>query len=154
MGLTLCVGVRYMTAPSTLPTDAIKKTPHSMRVKMCAQVKADFQTWCSTKGFGIGGMTRALTTAIRRRDELRIYGEFSFPQREEETTLAIDICPDLFEKFDRWCFDQAVSKSSVIRGWIDHREQIAPYIQPRTDSLGAELEQAQKVLQEVERIYG
>lgn len=123
-----------------------------MRVKMCAETKELFKGWCEQKGFGTGGMKRAIVIAIQRRTELRQYAEFSFARREGEAVLAVDINPDLFRDFERWCEYEAVSMSSVIRGWIDHRDQIAPYIVPRTDSLEAELHKAHEVIKEAERI--
>ncbi len=143
-----------MTVTPLANTEVFRKAPHPMRVKMCPQVKADFKDWCAKKGFGTGGMTQAITIAMRRRSEVRRYAEFSFAHREAETTLAIDVDPDLFREFESWCSEQAVSISSVIRGWIDHRDAIAPYIQPRTDSLEAELHRAQQVFKEAERILG
>lgn len=143
-----------MAATSAANTEAFKKTPHQMRIKMCPKVKGDFRDWCAKKGFGTGGMTQAITIAMRRRNEVRRYAEFSFAAREAETTLAIDVDPDLFRDFESWCSEQAVSISSVIRGWIDHRDAIAPYIQPRTDSLESELHRAQQVLKDAEKILG
>ena len=136
-----------------MPTEAIKKPPHQIRIEICAQAKADFKDWCQVKGFGTGGMTRAITSAIQHRDEVRIYAEFSFHRREATAIMGVNIAPELFKQFESWCSYHGPSMSSVIRGWIDHREQIAPYIQPRTDSLQGELAKAQQVIQEVEKIY-
>lgn len=125
-----------------------------MRIKICPGAKEDFRQWCIQKGFGHGGMTQAITISMKRRHELRRYAEFSFANREAETTLAVNVDPVLFREFESWCSEQAVSISSIIRGWIDHRDAIAPYIQPRTDSLESELHRAQQVLKDAEKILG